>query len=508
MKRKNFWKKHKKKIIILILILIVIIKIATGNQSNVPLDNKPALELIEKRDIATSISATGKITTETTQNVLSSLTGLEIATVSVKEGDRVAIGDVICTFDMSKVQTNLSDAKSTANISNAQSNLSIESARRNLDQAIANKDNELAGVKSALQSAEQAYVSAQNQFATTQNAIATKQNELNTANTTSAQIQSTLTTIPETDPKRAELQQNLANLETTKTTLSTEIAGLQAMLPELQATLNELKGVYDTAVSNYNTATSSLDSNIATMQDSVKNAELSAASSNIAQKEQLSTFEEQLEKGIVTATTAGMVSSVNVKVGDLYTGSTIATIHGTDPFIIEAQIDEYNIPDVTVGMEVFIKTDATREEELKGKITYVAQTPTTATLDSTTAVTSAGESNATYLIKIALSTPNERLRLGMNAKLSIVTSLSTNTWSVPYDCVQEREDGTHYIEVAKNETGEEKEEINVEKGIEGSYYVEIKSPDLAEGMRVVLPQIEVGNSVDDLIMNMGPGAGM
>ncbi len=501
-------KNKKKKIIIIAIIIIVLVKIMMGSNKEAEISNKPEIEPIEKRDIATSISATGKITTENTQTVVSTLTGLEIATVPVKEGDTVAVGDVICTFDMSKVKNNLSDAKSTANISNQQANLSIEAARRNLNQAIANKDTELAGVRTAMQTAEQAYVNAQNQFSTTSAEIAAKQTELDTLNATYTQIQTELNTLPETSPEYTQRKQKLTQIEAQKANLMAKITELQGILSPLQNSLNELKGAYEAAVSNYNTAAISIDSNIASMQDNVKNAELSAASASIAQKEQVNTYEEQLQKGIVTATTAGTVSSVHVKVGDLYTGSTIATINGINQFIIQAEIDEYNIPDITVGMDVLIKTDATREKELQGKVIYVAQTATTANLETATTTQTAIGSNATYTIKIDITTPSERLRLGMNAKLSIVTNMAKAVWSVPYDCVYEREDGTHYIEVAKNETGEEKEEIQVEKGIEGSYYVEIKSAQLQEGMKVILPQVEAGNSVDELIMNMGPGAGM
>lgn len=500
-------KNKKKKIIVIAIIIIILIKIVMGSNKEAEISDKPEIESIEKRDIATSISATGKITTENTQNVVSTLTGLEIATVPVKEGDIVAVGDVICTFDMNKVKNSLSDAKSTANISNQQANLSIEAAQRNLNQAIANKDTELAGVRTAMQTAEQAYVNAQNRFSTTSAEITAKQAELDTLNATYAQIQTELNTLPETSPEYTERKQKLTQMEIQKANLMAKITELQGILSPLQSTLNELKGAYEAAVSNYNTAAVSIDSNIASMQDNVKNAELSAASASIAQKEQVSTYEEQLQKGIVTATTAGTVTSVHVKVGDLYTGSTIATINGINQFIIQAEIDEYNIPDITVGMDVLIKTDATREEELQGKVTYVAQTASTSNLETATTQVVTGN-NATYTIKIDITTPSDRLRLGMNAKLSIVTNMAKAVWAVPYDCVHEREDGTKYIEVAKNETGEEKEEIEVEKGIEGSYYVEIKSAQLQEGMKVILPQVEAGNSVDELIMSMGPGAGM
>ena len=53
-------------------------------------------------------------------------------------------------------------------------------------------------------------------------------------------------------------------------------------------------------------------------------------------KGQVQNYEEQLEKGIVTSTVNGTVTSVKAKPGDLYTGNAIATINEIDQFIIEA----------------------------------------------------------------------------------------------------------------------------------------------------------------------------
>ena len=116
--------------------------------------------------------------------------------------------------------------------------------------------------------------------------------------------------------------------------------------------------------------------------------------------------------------------------------------------------------------------------------------------------------NATYKIEISLDTQNDRLRLGMNAKLSIITEMQEDVWAVPYNAIYEREDGTHYIEVAKDENGENKEEIDVTKGIEGSYYAEIKSDKLKPDMKVILPKVEAGDSMQELLEMMGADAGI
>ncbi len=499
----------KKRVIIIVVIILIIIFIQMNNKAAKNALEAPKIETeeIEKRTIAKSVSATGSVTTANSKEITSTLTGSEVMSVNVVEGQKIAVGDVICKFDMSNVQKDLSNAKSSANISDAQSNLGVESARRSLQEAMKSRDSQIVNAQKEVASAQEAYNQVQNQLKTTDQTLSAKQAELGTVNTSYVETQNALIFTTTTDPNYQTLTETLRSLEAKRETLNAEIAGLQQAQQELQGSSNQLKTALDAAVFALESTTNAADGNVAAMQDSLKNAELSAKSSNITQKGQLQTYEEQLEKGIVTSTVAGTVTSVNVKVGDLYTGNTIATIDGVDEFIVEAEIDEYDIPDIAEGMKALIKTDATKDEELEGRVTYVAISPTANALATTTSSV-ATSTNAKYKIKIALNQQNERLRLGMNAKISIILESKENIWTVPYDTVQEREDGTNYIEVLKEGSENETEELNVQVGIEGTYYVEIISSELKSGMKVVLPKQDTGTAIEDILGIDGPSAGV
>ena len=499
----------KKRVIIIIVIIALIVFVRMNQNTANKMTEETGLETeeIERRTIAKSVSATGTITTSNSKEIVSTLTGTEVATVNVVEGQKVAVGDVICTFDMASVKNNLSDAKSTANVSNAQSNLGIESAQRSLNEAVKSRDAQIVNAQREVASAQEAYNNVQNQLNSVNATISGKQAELATLDATIAQTQSALATAPETNPEAQTLTETLEALQAKKETLSAEIATLQASLQELQGSVGTLKAAYEAALAALNTTTLAADSNVAAMQDNLSNAQLSAKSSSIAQNSQVQTYQEQLEKGIVTSTVAGTVTSVNVKVGDLYGGSAIATIDGTDEFIVEAEIGEYDIADIAQGMNTFIKTDATKDAELKGQVSYVAVSPTTNALSTATGTTSAS-TNATYKIKITLNEQNERLRLGMNAKISIVLNSKENVWTVPYEAVQEREDETNYIEILKEGSETETQELNVQVGIEGTYYVEVISSELKDGMKVVLPKQDAGTAIEDLIQMEGPNVGV
>lgn len=576
-------KKRKKKIIVVSIIVIVII-VAMVNIFKPKEQEKEKIEVeeIAKRSIATSISATGVISTSDTKNFVSTLNGLKITSVNVKEGDKISVGDVICTFDTSSISENLASLNKSLNATDAQGNLTVESAKRGLNDAIANKDKQLSISKTDVDNAQKAYQDAQNALNSAKQDLSNKTASLNNYTTTYTQAKNSYTIIennykdlenaynqakyaydakqsafssaeieynkyaggnvPEniltaynkakTELDSANIALNTANtnLSNYKATyeqekakftpiqnnyqaLSSAVSGAQSNIATLEANVTKLKATYDGTVNAYNTATTTADSQIASMRDSLSGAEISSSVGTETQKMQIKEYQDKLEEGTLKSTVSGTVTKVNVKAGDIYTGSTIATVEGCEEFIVEAEIDEYDIADIKEGMKVIIKTDATREEELEGRVIYTAVSATNSTMQTgmssatATQMGSAGR-NATYTVKIALDTPNERLRLGMNAKLSIITEMKENVWSVPYDSVYTREDGSKYIEIAKNDTGEEKEELDVETGIEGSYYIEVISDKLKAGMKVVLPKIDTNNSVEELIEMMGAGAGV
>lgn len=576
-------KNKKKKIIIAIVVLVIIVVIINFSKPKEVNEVKIETEAIEKRTIAQSISSTGVIKANDTKDVTSTLTGMKITSVNVKEGQKVSAGDVICTFDTSTLANNLNDLQKSVSVTNAQTNLGMEGSKRSLNDAIVARDTQISESKKQVDSAANAYNDVQNQlnqvnaqlanqsaalatlepqyiqaeanFKNVENAYKEKErnynSKLNDVNVKQAEINSLQAQLaqmnangtPDTNgnvanqiaTKETELQtlntqlnvvqtdfelyktstfntavQNFTPIQSQYTALSQAVSGLQAQVSSLNANASSLKSAYDGTVTAYNTAVATSNSSVASMQDNVTNQQLASSIGTQSQTTQIKELQKQLAEGNLTAGVSGTVTKVNVKAGDVYTGTSIATIEGCEDFIVEAEIDEYDIADVKTGMKVLIKTDATRDEELQGKVIYTAVSSTGSASSAASGMTTgmASSGNATYTVKIALDTPNDRLRLGMNAKLSIITEMKENVWTVPYDSVYTREDGTKYIEIAKNETGEEKEELDVQTGTEGSYYIEIISDKLKDGMKIVLPQIDAGDSIENLLEMMGADAGI
>lgn len=282
----------------------------------------------------------------------------------------------------------------------------------------------------------------------------------------------------------------------------------EKMLKELTSNKSQLNAQYEQAKSTADSTKKSLDSAVDQARTSLENSRLTAKSTILTQESQLKTVREQVEKGTLKSDVAGTVTNINVKEGDLYQGGTILKIECCETFMIEAQIDEYDIADVKVGMKVKIKTDATREEELEGKVTFVAPTATENMVGNGMSLTGATTSSgATYKIEISVDSVNDRLRIGMNAKLSIITEEAANTLTIPYDAIETKEDGKNVIKILE-EDGTTQTEIEVTKGLESDYYTEIKSDKVKEGMKVIVPDTGSGDAMNTLINSMQASTGI
>ena len=301
-------------------------------------------------------------------------------------------------------------------------------------------------------------------------------------------------------------------------TVTTELTQLQNLQTSMKAVENADTSVSIPAVSSPQLslpATGQLNNmNVATGYDS--------AISTL--KEQVKSLNRQIANGTIKARTSGTVTEVNAKAGDTYLGTPIASVEGIETLMLTAEVDEYDIPDVSVGMPVKIKTDATRDEELEGEVSFVALkasgSSSSSSLGAMSSLTggadmsgfTAASSDATYTVHIALKEQNERLRIGMNAKISIITDSVKDAWSVPFESVQTDEDGREYIEVEEEKKVDgrkttTKRKIPVTTGIEGTYYIQIMSDELKEGMDVIVPESQ-DNSMEELMNMMGSDAGI
>ena len=547
----EFRKRQRKKkmrigiaLVLVIVILVGAIYIKRSKKESV--DAEVKTEKLEKRTIVNSVSGSGKVEAVNSEEVTAGMAGTTIDSIEVQVGDHVEAGQPIAVMDTSSLSSQVKSLNDEIKDLEKQKADAEKSKKEAEDKAAA--DAQAAQVQAA-QDAYAREVAAQAQKEAneaekkqTLSALTAQYNALNTQYTAdNEKLQSMQATYQEklqdgaddgadagadagADGKKgwketdADAMAYYALILQQQGTVTTELAQLQNLQTSMKAVENADTSVSIPAVSSPQLslpATGQLNNmNVATGYDS--------AISTL--KEQVKSLNRQIANGTIKARTSGTVTEVNAKAGDTYLGTPIASVEGIETLMLTAEVDEYDIPDVSVGMPVKIKTDATRDEELEGEVSFVALkasgSSSSSSLGAMSSLTggadmsgfTAASSDATYTVHIALKEQNERLRIGMNAKISIITDSVKDAWSVPLESVQTDEDGREYIEVEEEKKVDgrkttTKRKIPVITGIEGTYYIQIMSDELKEGMDVIVPESQ-DNSMEELMNMMGSDAGI
>lgn len=541
--RKRQRKKKMRIAITLVLVIVILVGVLYSQRSKKEsADAEVKTEKLEKRTIVNSVSGSGKVEAVNSEEVTAGMAGTTIDSIEVQVGDHVEAGQTIAVMDTSSLSSQVKSLNDEIKDLEKQKADAVKSKKEAEDKAAA--DAQAAQVQAA-QDAYAREVAAQAQKEAneaekkqTLSALTAQYNALNTQYTAdNEKLQSMQATYQEklqdgaddgadagADGKKgwketdADAMAYYALILQQQGTVTTELTQLQNLQTSMKAVENADTSVSIPAVSSPQLSLPGAgqlnNMNVATSYDS--------AISTL--KEQVKSLNRQIANGTIKARTSGTVTEVNAKAGDTYLGTPIASVEGIETLMLTAEVDEYDIPDVSVGMPVKIKTDATRDEELEGEVSFVALkasgSSSSSSLGALSSLTggadmsgfTAASSDATYTVHIALKEQNERLRIGMNAKISIITDSVKDAWSVPFESVQTDEDGREYIEVEEEKKVDgrkttTKRKIPVTTGIEGTYYIQIMSDELKEGMDVIVPESQ-DNSMEELMNMMGSDAGI
>ena len=556
-------KRHKALVIVLIIVCAVggcVLRIRQAGQEMEAALSQMALQTDEAayRDLTSTINATGYVQSDNTRSLTTTLVNTEVTEVNVKVGDVVQAGDALCSFDTEEIEESLADARESLDVAQAQSNLSVQGAERSLSDAVNaqnyqvgtagknrdyswttyeeavadyneavadlesktkeenDKKNEMDDAESRMNRAQDEMEESAGRYAEAQAAAGGDIGDLlediqnGTGSLSGSNLNQAANELSEAYSDYTAKQAAAQAAATEYSTISAEYQQIKAEREALENSVDSMKTAMDSSYHTYeqqedayNNTVITQNSSVAGMQDSLTNSRLSASVSTQTQENQVKTYERQLEKGVLTSPISGTVTEVNVQEGDTYTGGVIVTVQDCNAFIIEAEIDEYDISDIKEGMKVIFRTDATRDEELEGEVIFVSPVPTgTSSSNGSLTAGAASGGDVTYQIKVAINTDTDRLRLGMTAKMNIVLSEVEHVLTVPYDAVQTDENGNDVVYVMESVTGEDgqvtqqQRAVPVTVGTEGDYYVEIISDEITEGMTVVVPQEDAVNIMD------------
>ena len=443
----GFFKKHLKLIIILVIIVGVVLfirhKAQVAAQAILDAQNEPATSTVEKMDLKKSVGVTGTLTANETLTVTSTLggtgvTGVKVSTVNYEVGDYVEKGQTVVEFDGDDYERKLTELNLQNDITNTESSMNIEDMQKSIED--------------------------------TQKKIDEKQKWLDDNRAIYENLKDAFDQYEkykDSDPSVVE-RWNRESAAAANRTEPVSVSGYEAVEDEVDA----------------------LKEQIRTTQNKIELAQMQQNyAQNYTQVDAKNDLYESMDKTKVDAPISGYILTMNVEKGNNYTqGNTVFTIADTSGFIVEATVNEYDVANIQKDLPATVKFEATGDEEFTGTVSFVsiASEATTSASSATSefgaAAASTTSSAASYKLKIKMDGTDDRFRVGMTAKASIVLDSASDVLAVPYDCVQQNEDGSYFVtSIADDGT---KKDIPINKGLESDYYVEISGDKIKEGMTV------------------------
>ena len=455
---KNIWKKRKKLIItlaiIVVLIIVAVVAVRKKVSDMVESGNTIQLQSVGKQDMSDFISLTGTVTGENQINYTSTAES-QIKTINVKVGDEVKAGDVIATLDQEAIQSQITLLEKSVANANALSQNQLQQNKNALDTAKKDRQAQLSQAKKQIESANSEYTDAQNTYNS---------------------LKKQLDALKE--------QKNQTQAPDTAEDLNMQISGLQSQVSEASAAVKAAKSAVDEAYSNYDSVDASTRQSVESAQNTI-DMEKYSQETDTSSKTQLESLRKQLQECTITCQADGIVTAVNVSAGSVNTpGATIVTVENNHSMIMTASVKETDILKLQEGMKAVVTADALDDQEIPGEVIKVVRV-----YNGASAAASAGDSGhgntqtesaasaSGYSVQIRLG--ESALLSGMSAKAKITITDKENILSVPYDLVQENEDGSNYVLCAEENKDGSYTAVKrtVVTGDEVNYYTEIKSGD-------------------------------
>jgi HlyD family secretion protein len=147
---------------------------------------------------------------------------------------------------------------------------------------------------------------------------------------------------------------------------------------------------------------------------------VSAQASLVAAQLQRDQAQHNLDKTLLVAPFAGVISSVSVKVGEISSG-TAMVIADTSQLAASVNVDEADIGKIQAGQSVNMTLDALSGVTLTGKVRHIAETADTSS------------SVITYVVHVVLDPTRTAIKPGMSINATFVVKDLKSVLRVPND---------------------------------------------------------------------------
>lgn len=233
-------------------------------------------------------------------------------------------------------------------------------------------------------------------------------------------------------------------------------------------------------------------SNYLTTKASYEVAEANVLQSKASLRETL----ETLYKTTITSPMDGIVTKLNVELGERVLGSGFS--QGTDIMTVSdlrnieavVDVDENDVVLVSIGDTAKIQVDAFKDLEFVGIVSEIGNSANTTGFGTQNEVVN-------FEVKIKLIDPKNSLRPGMSCTADIETETIENVLSVPIQSVTTREGGPSDGQMPEGEEGEEFQQVKEVKKEKISKVNEIVF--LVKNGKAKKVEVETGLSDDNFI---------
>lgn len=463
-RRKRFW-------IILGLLVIVVAYLIFKPSSSV---KNTVTDIAKLSDLKQTVLATGQVVSNTDLNLSFNTSGV-VKSLKVKIGDTVKAGQVLATLDQGKELAALTSARGSLAAANARYRRTLEGASNeeiSLSQITLNqtKLTQDTLVKNAYNSLLNSSLEATSYPPTTTDtslpAISGTYNlgkegqiiiEVGLSGrtfkthgliTTDGDVS---TTSPQPIGNSGLYIQFPSDLSLVFTEWVVEIPNKKAA--NYLANYN----AYQAALAQAKLSVDQREAELAIKKSAARSSDIELANAEILSAEgQVQSAQAQYNNTIITAPVDGTITSIDIKIGQLAQAQTRAMVlQDVSNIYIEANINEANISELSIGMPIDITYDSFGSDKIfKGSITKI---------DPSSTIIS-GVVN----YKVTASTEQlSELRPGMTANMTIKVKEKSNIITAPSRSVITDDNGDRSIRVITNERKKKWGTVPVITGLEG-----------------------------------------
>lgn len=255
---------------------------------------------------------------------------------------------------------------------------------------------------------------------------------------------------------RSQLQAAIGVVDSSAKALRDASASFASRISTQQASLDSALGAMNKAsadILTYETSLRIAEAQLQLKKAPTRETDIAIAKAAVAQaRASLAAASAQFSNTVLTAPIDGLVTKVNIKVGEFTPVGPAVTMVGSSPYRIEMFVSEIDIPKVILTQTGSVELDAFRGTDFA---LTVGQIDTTSTdVDGV----------SKYRVKLDFRYPHDELKIGMTGDAEVVTGMKKDVVTVPLRAVIENDKGEKIVRV---KDGDEVKEVVVETGMEG-----------------------------------------